>query len=136
MKKISFFASVLLVGLFMSCSNDDIIEEVVPQQIETSSANARASISWYNYPTWTIGYYGAVNKKFSVRSGKIVKLIFVNGSSSSTMTLTDNMTYDPLSAGPGQTVTKQFYATGTSLQLYVQKPLASAASVAVMYQSN
>ena len=129
---------LLVSGMVLTSCSREIIDDVSPQEnITSSSTSARAvSIRWYNYPTWTIGYYGATNKTFSVRSDKTVKLIFVNGSTSSTMTLTDNITGSPLSAGPGQTVTKEFIATGSSLQLNVQKTLASAASVAVMYQSN
>jgi len=44
MKKITFFASVLLVGcvMFTSCSHDDVTKEVIPQKTE-SSVNAKVA---------------------------------------------------------------------------------------------
>jgi len=42
MKKISFFTSVVLVSLFMSCSHDDVTEEGSLQKVE-SSVNAKAA---------------------------------------------------------------------------------------------
>ena len=144
MKKITFFASVLLVSslLFTSCSHDDLVDEVVPQQVETSSVNARATTQWIQHPTWTCGAYAATKKTFTVKSGKrvVVSLSHAGGSSNviSMLAYQNNLALlspFPMSVGVNGYQNVNFVSASNSLELRLTKPLSATAIVTVSYEN-